>query len=571
MLNNLNIRNKLALVMSIFAGLLVSLLYIFYYYQAKQELVNRTFQHLSSVKELKQFQIESELKSLQKEFLFDFEDLPKVYLKNKGVIHYAVQDSNSFAYSHYSINNLSLSDTGTFVIDLTVQNPKGKITLGLVKKKADDYCVAIVQPNMQRVLLERTGLGVSGESYLVGAEQKMLSQSRFFPDKIATSISVNSVGVNAGLSNKSGFGIIHDYRNKKVFSVYSPINVSLINWVILTEIDEEEALMPLVHLNNNFLVILGCVLVVIFIVSYNLSTKLTHPILQVADYLKEMSKGIYTSNLSLETRKDEIGQLYTSLTKLVSAIENAIVFADAIGKGKTESSYLLTSKQDRLGVALINMKERLQEYRHKEIRLEQKNRESIIAGEEKERKRLFREIHDGIGPLITLLQLKIEGLAIQGENKNELQTLISNLLDELRRVSYNLTPSVLTDFGAGEAIRNLLSLISTTKLNINYVYDNNNEVTIPPDISVILFRVVQEATNNTLKYAKASELDISLTEFTDKVSLYIKDNGQGFNPDAITYGSGIHNMRERVTIKNGTFVINTSPEGTEIEVELPLQ
>ena len=131
-------------------------------------------------------------------------------------------------------------------------------------------------------------------------------------------------------------------------------------------------------------------------------------------------------------------------------------------------------------------------------------------------------------------------------------------------------PSVLMDFGAGEAIRNMVNQLTAEGLDVKYQYDANTEVKIADNIQIALYRVAQEAINNVIKHSGATVLNMSITEFEDRVSLFVKDNGEGFDVKSAKSGNGIRNMRERVNVEKGIFEIESGVNGTIIEVEIPL-
>lgn len=563
----LKIKNKVALVMIIFALAIVSLLTALYYFQFKQALKERMFLQLSSVKQLKFSQIHHRLENILKDF-----NTAEIVTEERrdidGLIHYG-HIRNDTVINTYPIS-IPEGLEQTEMIDLTTYDRMGKITIALLKNNGNRTQYAVVQPNIQSILLERTGLGETGESYLVGADTKMRSSSRFFPDKRPTDIVVDTDGVKNALTENEGNALILDYRGVSVFSAYERLDFAGITWVILSEIDEQEALFPLKGLRNNLLIVLAIMLVFVFGVSYEISRQLVKPVLFTEQQLQKMSRGIFELSFRSGMRDDEIGQMFRALERLIRALQQTVVFANEIGSGNFKAHYDLLSKDDRLGAALLDMKERLQAYQENEKRLKLENQRSLISGEEKERARLSRELHDGLGPLLTILRIKVESSKINEADKVELLKLFDDTLGEMRKISNNLMPSVLTDFGAGEAIRNLVGQIDTSSLKIRYQYDKNENLEIPPNVSIALYRVAQEALNNALKHARASQLNISLTEFPDRVSLYVQDDGHGFDPGTVQGGNGLRNMRERVNVESGIFEISSNSRGSVIEVEIPI-
>ncbi len=334
--------------------------------------------------------------------------------------------------------------------------------------------------NIQRLLLERTGLGETGESYIVGADYKMRSLSRFFADKNPSEIEVRSEGVKSALEGKEGKSLFADYRGVPVLSTYSTIEIKDLKWILLSEIDEAEVLVALENIKIKLLIIAALIFAFILFISVVISRKMEA--------------------------------------------------------------------------------------------LTQQSKVALVQGQEEERSRLSKDIHDGAGPLLTSIKLQLSALKIEEEEKGKLKQMIDETISEMRRISYNLMPSVLLDFGVGSAIKNLVeSLSKSAKSNIVFVDDTRKKASkINPEINVALYRIAQEALNNAVKHSEASTIKISITEFPEKVSLFVFDNGTGFKSDAENKsGSGLKNMRERVSLLNGEIFINSDDTGTAVEVEIP--
>ena len=134
-------------------------------------------------------------------------------------------------------------------------------------------------------------------------------------------------------------------------------------------------------------------------------------------------------------------------------------------------------------------------------------------------------------------------------------------------------PSVLEDFGAAEAIANLVEQMKNSSgKDIMYKHTGDNTDNLPENVNITLYRIAQEALNNALKHAEADQIRISVTKFDDHVSLFISDDGIGFDPKQLVAGSGLRNMEERVKLVDGQVIINSEPKsGTSIEVEIPIK
>ena len=551
--------------MMIFATAIVFAITTLYYYQFQAALKERVFLQLSSVKQLKVSQIRQRLQGIKESFL-ERNDLKLREQYGEVLFHGHISKDttiNGFPIRFKNSGKVVMEDLSTYDAD-------GRLTISLQIRERDGCDVAIVNPNFQSILLERTGLGETGESYLVGNDQRMRTSSRFFPEENPLNIIVDTRSFRDAMAGGSGKNIIDDYRGERVFSTYELFEDSGLKWVVISEIDEQEALFLLNSLRKNLIVVMLIILVAIFAVSYELSSQLVQPVLLAKLHLTNMAKGKVEPVITIRTGNDELGQMFEALNGLVKAMDQTVGFAGKIGEGEFDADYELLSEEDKLGASLIEMRDRLKTYQINEERLKRANQRSLIAGEEKERSRLSKELHDGLGPLLTLLRLKIETSTIELEPRNELLKMLDDTIGEMRRISNNLMPSVLMDFGAGEAIRNVINQLKKENLKITYQYDQYESLEIPSRIEITIFRIAQEAINNVLKHSGASELRVSITEFDDRISLFVKDNGVGFEEGKVHDGNGIRNMRERVNIENGIFELETSELGTTIEVEIPI-
>lgn len=551
--------------MMIFATAIVFAITTLYYYQFQAALKERVFLQLSSVKQLKVSQIRQRLQGIKESFL-ERNDLKLREQYGEVLFHGHISKDTT-------INGIPIrfkNSEKVVIEDLSTYDTDGRLTISLQIKERDGCDVAIVNPNFQSILIERTGLGETGESYLVGNDQRMRTSSRFFPEENPLNIFVDTRSFRDAITGGSGKNLIDDYRGVKVFSTYELFEDSGLKWVVISEIDEQEALFPLNSLRKNLIVVMIIILVAIFAVSYELASQLVQPVLSAKLYLANMAKGKFEEVNKTRTGNDELGQMFEALNGLVRAMDQTVGFAGKIGRGEFDADYQLLSEEDKLGASLIEMRDRLKTYQINEERLKRANQRSLIAGEEKERSRLSKELHDGLGPLLTLLRLKIETSTIELEPRNELLKMLDDTIGEMRRISNNLMPSVLMDFGAGEAIRNVINQLKKENLKITYQYDQYESLEIPSRIEITIFRIAQEAINNVLKHSGASELRVSITEFDDRISLFVKDNGVGFEEGKVHDGNGIRNMRERVNIENGIFELETSELGTTIEVEIPI-
>lgn len=209
---------------------------------------------------------------------------------------------------------------------------------------------------------------------------------------------------------------------------------------------------------------------------------------------------------------------------------------------------------------------------------------SLLEGQEEERKRLSREIHDGLGQMLTGVKLGLSRLKAPNmpEKFNvayaDLNKLINDTIETSRAVSFNLMPTVLNDFGISSALKILAKQIqdhAQLSIDLSLKIDSDR---YPQSIEISIYRIVQEAINNIQKHAKATKAKITLERKHNFLELSITDNGTGFDPAKLRaerqslIHNGIENMKTRVELLNGTFKLTTIPgEGTDIFIKLPIE
>lgn len=198
----------------------------------------------------------------------------------------------------------------------------------------------------------------------------------------------------------------------------------------------------------------------------------------------------------------------------------------------------------------------------------------LIAGQEEERKRLSRELHDGLGQMLTAIKLQVEGLEASQQLSNTvtLKKLIAQTIQETRSISNNLMPTAFSDFGIVPALK---GLTETHRLgsSVEVTLQTNLPATrLDRQVEIMLYRVSQEALSNAFRHGNPTQVIINLFEKDNYLHLIIEDDGQGFRSQRSRApgGQGIHNMHERVTLLNGKFRLTSTPgKGTKVQVSLP--
>lgn len=204
-----------------------------------------------------------------------------------------------------------------------------------------------------------------------------------------------------------------------------------------------------------------------------------------------------------------------------------------------------------------------------------------IQAQEEERKRVSRDLHDGVGQSLysMLVSLKMIQKAVRDDNVREelhnLQQLASQSLEDVRKIAFQLRPSILDDLGLIPAIRSHIERYEKTfNIRVEFHVQGLKE-RLEPEIETALFRICQEALNNAAKYSKTPVVYVTIIKADDALQMEIRDEGKGFDIGRYEVSDrkslGLYGMKERTELVNGTFTIDSRPgEGTSIEVYIPL-
>jgi signal transduction histidine kinase len=207
---------------------------------------------------------------------------------------------------------------------------------------------------------------------------------------------------------------------------------------------------------------------------------------------------------------------------------------------------------------------------------------SLVEAQEDERKRLARELHDGAGQTLTGLLVRLKTLenkaAMPGQREDlrDMQTLVSDTIEQVRTLAHQLRPAALEEFGLPLALEALVKDISDQQGLEGICQCQLESHEIPDEIEVVLYRIAQEGVTNILRHASASHMRLMVGLVPHGVSMTIEDDGVGFDPAALGVGNeerhlGLISMKERAEILGGSLDIYTAPEeGTTIQVHVPI-
>ncbi|WP_423801122.1 PAS domain-containing sensor histidine kinase [Neobacillus sp. SAB-20_R2A] len=202
----------------------------------------------------------------------------------------------------------------------------------------------------------------------------------------------------------------------------------------------------------------------------------------------------------------------------------------------------------------------------------QKMMARIIDVQEEERKRFSRNLHDGIGQNLYSHLITINRLLSEMDHPllQQMQEEATQLIEEIREISWELRPSVLDDLGLIPAIRSYLSRYSN-HYNIDVYFDCALNRRLDISIELTIYRIIQEALTNIRKYAEVLDASVTVREIDNVVRVMVEDKGKGFDLGNQSPGVGLFSMDERARSVGGTLSINTEPGiGTKIILEVPI-
>jgi signal transduction histidine kinase len=202
----------------------------------------------------------------------------------------------------------------------------------------------------------------------------------------------------------------------------------------------------------------------------------------------------------------------------------------------------------------------------------------VVAGQELERRRLARELHDETGQALTSILLGLraveesEGADEMRKAAGELRELVVATLQDVRRLAVQLRPKALDDFGLAPALERLAQTFAeATEMRVELEPQLGDE-RLPAEVETTLYRIVQEALTNIVKHAEATNVSILLIRRNATATVVIEDDGRGFDPDHVREdGVGLLGMRERVELHDGRLTIESVPgSGTTLVAEVPV-
>ena len=202
---------------------------------------------------------------------------------------------------------------------------------------------------------------------------------------------------------------------------------------------------------------------------------------------------------------------------------------------------------------------------------------SIVEGQEEERKRIAKELHDGLGVLLSTAKMHFTTISDKSPENKDLIHRATKLLEQasgdVRKISHNMMPGILTKFGLNEALEDLFEQLDESPGLTAEIQISGDRERLPENTEIMLYRIVQEMVNNTLKHAKATNISFTINYLSEQLNIQYSDNGKGFivNEKLQSKSIGLTSIQSRIDFLSGNLSIESSPgKGTVYLIQIPL-
>ncbi len=426
---------------------------------------------------------------------------------------------------------------GGVLVDYTETDGQGLLAVARIRGTSGIIILEISPKAINKIMLESNpedGLGTSGESYLIGKDGLLRSESRFTRASVMK-LKTNSQAAIRAIAGETGTTECADYRGIRVLSSFTQPDIPGLQWKLLAEIDYNEAMIPVNDLRITIMLFTLLTGTVFFMLTFLFARRITRPLIKLRKAVTSVGSGNLDARVEIDDN-DEIGELAESFNFMTSKL-------------KLQNEQLLEERAGRLS--------------------------SVIDGQEIERQRLSREMHDGVGQALSAIKLKLELASRTDEQKiktvvTQAKDLVDQTIEEVRAICRSLTPPALKEFGPITAIRRLAEDAAQNS-GLKLIFTVTGTLNNPAMKSgTYLYRIAQEAVNNVVKHAQAETLELDIRINENNLEFICRDDGKGFDTALVLGGNGILNMKERAMLIDGHFILNAKPgTGTEIIVKIP--
>jgi two-component system, NarL family, sensor kinase len=293
--------------------------------------------------------------------------------------------------------------------------------------------------------------------------------------------------------------------------------------------------------------------------------------LNEADNEKELSEYGLELETKYETEK-KTAKIITQQAQLKQQLKiNYLVIGAATG-------LLIISL---LAYRTYKQKQKLQQQRINDLETQQQltATEAVLKGEEQERTRLAKDLHDGLGGMLSGIKYSFNtmkgNLIMTPENTQAFERsmdMLDSSIKEMRRVAHNMMPEALVKFGLDTALKDFCNDINNSgALQVSYQSIGLQNLVIEQTTAITIYRIVQELINNTMKHAAAKNAIVQVSKTNNSINITVEDDGKGFNPVILQQAKGIgwSNIQSRVEYLKGKLDVQSEPgKGTSVQIEL---
>jgi two-component system, NarL family, sensor kinase len=299
--------------------------------------------------------------------------------------------------------------------------------------------------------------------------------------------------------------------------------------------------------------------------------------LAIKDSVYDLKKSqfIYDLTLKYEKEKDQARILTLEKENLKKTIQRNSVLYGGLGIILLAIFIILFFRQRAVKDKIIA---------HQKIRQLEEEKKLMVAkmmieGQEEERKRIARELHDGLGVLLSATKMQFTAIKdVSPENRpmvDKAIQLLEQASGDVRKISHNMMPGLLTKLGFFEAVEDLFDNLNDTGNLKAILKINGSQERLPENREIMLYRIVQEMINNTLKYAEAKKIKLIINVMTDHLTMVFADDGVGFDVEKVMNSDseslGLKSIQSRVNFLNGEVTLESRPgEGVKYSFRVPL-
>lgn len=272
--------------------------------------------------------------------------------------------------------------------------------------------------------------------------------------------------------------------------------------------------------------------------------------------------------LAEENAHQQNGVVYTLAFSLV-ALVTALAFIILSYRQRIQADQIILKQTEEITRGKIN---------ELEYQLNIETMHSMMQGQETERQRVARDLHDSLGGLLSTIRLRFDALkpgpngSAPPKDMDQLRELLDETIREVRNIAQDLQPGALLQFGLIAAINDLINRSQREEGPAIYFQHYGTEKKLAQGVALNAYRIIQELLNNSLKHAQAKEILIQLTQNEHELIIMVEDDGKGFETGQVKEGMGTENIAARVNFMKGELSVQSVPgEGTTTLVTAPLE